>query len=168
MTSDVSGNGRASQSRLVAAAVLLAVAVAGVAAGVVFDRAVLLPRGGPRRGGPSSFMRDRGPSPEMRHRFSERMAKELDLTPAQQVKIDTIMTRQFEGMSRASAVVRPTIDSLTRAAQASMDSVLTPEQRVKVAEMRTRNRSQGRGGPSMREPSMREPQQRGPRGDSVR
>lgn len=168
MTSDVSGNGRASQSRLVAAAVLLAVALAGAATGVVFDRAVLLPRDGYHRGGPSTFMRDRGPSPQMRHRFSERMAKELDLTPAQQVKIDTIMTRQFEGISRASAVVRPTIDSLTRAAQASMDSVLTAEQRVKVAEMRTRSRSQGRGAPPMREPSMREPLPRGPRGDSGR
>jgi hypothetical protein len=146
MTASDVGSPRASQARLLAAAVLLAVAVAGAAAGVVIDRAVLMPRG-PRRGG-SSFMRDRAPSPDMRRRFSERMAKDLDLTPAQQVRIDTIMTRQFEGVARASALVRPTIDSLTRTAQAAMDSVLTPAQREKVATMRQHwHGPAGRGGP---------------------
>lgn len=152
MTRDDTANSRASQSRWVAAAVMLAVALAGGAAGVVFDRAVLVPRNAPaRRGGPpSGFVRgDRGaPSADARKRFSDRMALELSLTPEQQVKVDTIMTRQFAGMEQAREKVRPVIDSLTRAAQASMDSVLTPEQRTKVAEMRSR--PQGRGGPGGR------------------
>ena len=152
MTSDDTVGTRASQSRWVAAAVLLAVAIAGGAAGAVFDRAVLVPRNTPprRSGPPSGFMRgDRGGvSPDSRRRFSDRMARDLNLTPDQQAKVDTIMRRQFEGMSRASEKVRPVIDSLTRAAQASMDSILTPEQRTKVTEMRTRGGASGRGGPS--------------------
>lgn len=135
---------------MMATLVLIAVLIAGGAAGVVVDRMFLLRRG-PRFGGrpPSGEMRGRGgpPSPEMRRRFSERIAKELGLTPEQQVKVDTIMTRQFEGMRRASATVQPTIDSLVRAAQASMDSVLTPEQREKVKQMRGRQRSRGSGPP---------------------
>lgn len=141
-----SPNGRPTQSRLMATLVLVAVLMAGAAAGVVVDRMFLLRRG-PRSGGrpPMGEMRGRGgpPSPEARKRFSDRLAKELGLTPEQQVKVDTIMTRQFEGMRRASATVQPTIDSLVRAAQASMDSVLTPEQRDKVKAMRSRPRTRG-------------------------
>lgn len=137
-------SGRPAQSRMMATAVLLAVLVAGATAGVVFDRMFLLRRS-PRYGNRPPMSGDMGrrggpPSAEMRKRFSDRIAKELGLTPEQQVKVDTIMTRQFEGMRKASAVVQPTIDSLVRAAQASMDSVLTPEQRTKVAELRKRQR----------------------------
>jgi Spy/CpxP family protein refolding chaperone len=132
-------------SRILAMAVLLAVAIAGATGGVLLDRMVFMPRG-PRMGRSSfsaSAMRGRMPSPESRRRFSDRMAKELGLTPTQQARVDTIMTRQFEGMQRASASVRPTIDSLVQAAQRSMDSVLTPEQRTKVQSMRRAPRQRG-------------------------
>ena len=64
------------------------------------------------------------------------MAKELGLSPEQQVRMDTIMTRQMEGIQRASASIQPTVDSLVRDAQRAMDSVLTPAQREKVKTMR--------------------------------
>lgn len=148
MTFDDVTGGRTSSSKMVAFVVLLAVAVAGGAAGVLIDRTLLLdhgPRGGgPPRGGDYRGGRGRSPSPEMRRRFSDRMAEELKLTKEQQVKVDTIMTRQFRGMEAASASIRPTIDSLVRAAQASMDSVLTAEQREKVKTLR-KSRGDGRG-----------------------
>lgn len=148
MTLDDVTGGRTSSSKLVAFVVLLAVAVAGGAAGVLIDRTVLLDHGrrgdGPPRG-ENSRGRGRSPSPEMRRRFSDRMAEELKLTKEQQVKVDSIMTRQFRGMEAASASIRPTIDSLVRAAQASMDSVLNAEQRERVKTLR-RSRGDGRSG----------------------
>jgi Spy/CpxP family protein refolding chaperone len=150
MTADeqnaASAGARAPQTQLLAAAVLLAVAVAGGAAGVVLDRTLLMPRGRPGRP-PMGEMSRRGgpPSAESRKRFSDRIAQELGLTPDQQVRVDSIMTRQFEGMRHASESVRPTIDSLVRSAQASMDSVLTPAQREKVKAMRQRGRPFGGG-----------------------
>jgi Spy/CpxP family protein refolding chaperone len=149
MSVDGDSGVRPTRSRLMAVGVLLAVAVAGAAGGVLLDRTLLAPP--PRPGRPS--MGDMGrrsgsPSSEMRKRFSDRIAKELGLTPEQQVKVDSIMTRQFEGMRKASATVQPTIDSLVRAAQASMDSVLTPEQRTKVQEMRRRPRTRGTDRPT--------------------
>lgn len=129
--------------------VLLAVAVAGGAGGVLIDRTLLAPKPQARGDGPPRGDmrggRGGGPSPEARRRFSDRMAKELGLTPEQQVQVDSIMTRQFRGMEAASATIRPRIDSLVKAAQASMDSVLSPEQREKVKAMR-RDRRGGRGG----------------------
>lgn len=146
---DVTGP-RSTQARATAVAVLLAVGIAGVAGGVVLDRTVLMPktpvaavRGGPNT--PSDRI-GRSPNPDMRRRFSERMAKDLGLTPEQSVKVDAIMKHQFDEMRKASELVRPRIDSLSRAAQLAMDSVLTPEQREKVKELRARGRDGGREG----------------------
>ena len=148
MTTDDNVGMRPTQSRLTAVGVLLAVAVAGGAGGVLLDRTLLAPKDHtftrpPMGGGDNAGRRGGPPSADGRRRFSDRLAKELGLTPEQQVKVDTIMTRQFQGMRKASATIQPTIDSLVRAAQASMDSVLTPEQRIKVQEMRKRPRTRG-------------------------
>lgn len=135
-----------SRAQLTAIVVMVAVALAGGAAGIVFDRTVLIPKSAPKVVRDSTRGPDRlgrTPNPDMRRRFSERMAKDLNLTPEQSVQIDAIMKRQFDEMRRASERVRPTIDSLSRSAQAAMDSLLTPEQRIKVKEMRQRGRERG-------------------------
>lgn len=130
--------------------VMLAVAIAGAAGGVVLDRTVLLKNATPAPVRDTIVRSDRlgrTPNPDMRRRFSERMAKDLSLTPEQSAQIDVIMKRQFDEMRKASELVRPTIDSLSRTAQAAMDSLLTPEQRIKVKDMRQRGRERGgRGG----------------------
>lgn len=143
MTSSETGGSRA---RLTAVAVMVAVALAGGAAGVVLDRTVLIPQSTPkvaRDTTPNTDRLGRTPNPDMRRRFSERMAKDLNLTPEQSAQIDVIMKHQFDEMRKASELVRPTIDSLSRYAQAAMDSLLTPEQRAKVKEMRQRGRERG-------------------------
>jgi Spy/CpxP family protein refolding chaperone len=128
--------------------VLVAVAIGGLAGGVLLDRAVLLHkpvyRSGPPGGGRG---RERGGGPgDMRRRMSERMARELSLTPTQQVQADSILAHQFKAMDMVSAETRPRIDSIMKQAQRSLDSVLTPEQRVKLDSLRARSRSRGRGG----------------------
>ena len=105
-------------------------------------------RGGPGFGGRSGgdgrsrfgggSPRGREPSPEMRKRFSDQMAKDLDLTPAQQIRVDTVLTRQMEAIRRATDALRPVTDSITRKAQDEMDSILNPAQRAKVKVFRER------------------------------
>lgn len=124
------------RSRAFAVMVLLVVAAGGVAAGIAIDRVVLLPRFQPPN--PPFLLGPQGPSEEIRSRVSNRIARELDLTPAQQLQVDAIMDRQFAGMSKASDAVRPVIDSTLRATQAALDSVFTPEQQAKVRAMRER------------------------------
>ena len=143
-------------ARLTAVLVLVAVAVASAIGGVAWDRYVRAnaPRGG--RGGPGFGQGPgqgrQGPSgrpgsSDGRRRFSERMAQELGLSPAQQVRVDSIMSKQMRGIRKVTDAAQPSIDSLTREAQQAMDSILSPAQRVKVKELRGRGR--GRGRPSM-------------------
>lgn len=126
----------AARSRAVAVVVLLMVAAGGILAGIAMDRLVLLPRLQPPS--PPFFPGPEGPSVEARRRVSDRVARELDLTPEQQTRVDVIMDRQFAGMAKASSAVRPVIDSTMRATQAALDSVFTPEQQAKVRAMRER------------------------------
>ena len=137
--------------RLLAVLVLVAVASASVIGGVALDRLLLLPApfgGRPGLGGPGGFggppgfgggpPRGREPSPEMRRRFSERMAKDLELTPAQQAGVDSVLTRQMDAIRRVTDAMRPTTDSITREAQAAIDSILSPQQREKIRSFRGR------------------------------
>jgi Spy/CpxP family protein refolding chaperone len=86
----------------------------------------------------------------MRRRFSEQMAKDLALTPTQQVRVDSVLTRQMDAIRRATEAVRPTTDSITREAQAAIDSILSPEQRAKIRSFRGRMGSPPPGGPNSR------------------
>ncbi|MBL0170498.1 MAG: hypothetical protein IPP90_07140 [Gemmatimonadaceae bacterium] len=151
MNGDNASAERTIRSRVMGVMVLVAVAAASVIGGVALDRGVLLPRmfdgrpgfpGGPTFGGRPGFRggppRGREPSPEMRRRFSAQMAKDLDLTPKQQVQVDSVLTRQMEAIRRATDALRPTTDSITREAQSAMDSILNPTQRAKVKVVRER------------------------------
>ena len=84
----------------------------------------------------------------MRRRFSDQMTKDLDLTPSQQVRVDSVLTRQMEAIRRATDAVRPTTDSITREAQKAMDAILTPSQRAKVKVFRERTGSPRGGRPT--------------------
>jgi len=71
---------------------------------------------------------------EMRDRF----AKELGLSSEQRVAVDSVMARQAVKFREARERVRPTMDSLVAETQQRMDSILTPDQRVKMKAMRER------------------------------
>lgn len=118
------------RSKSVALLFLLAAFVAGIALGFTGDRLLNRDR---HRGG-------QRPS-------RDRMAKELDLTPAQRVQFDSIMTSRRTQMREVFKPLRPQMDSLQKIAKAIGDStheqlkrVLTPAQAKKLDNMRERGR----------------------------
>lgn len=77
----------------------------------------------------------------------DRMAKELDLTPAQRAQFDSIMSARRAQMRQLFDPIRPQMDSLQKIAKAMGDStheelkrILNPEQAKKLDEMRDRLR----------------------------
>lgn len=79
----------------------------------------------------------------------DRMAKELDLNPAQRAQFDSIMTQRRRQMREIFKPLHPQIDSLQKIAKVVSDStheqlkrVLTPEQGKKLDEMRDRSRKE--------------------------
>ncbi len=85
----------------------------------------------------------------------DRMAKELNLTPAQRVQFDSIMNNRRAQMREVFKPIRPQMDSLQQIAKAIGDStheqlkrILTPEQAKKLDEMRERGRKRAAEGRS--------------------
>jgi Spy/CpxP family protein refolding chaperone len=121
---------RPSRARVVALLTvgILLVAAAGVASGVVLERRVLSrhdgsPRAAWRRGDPH------GGSPRAMH---ERFGRDLDLTPAQSARIDSIFASHRAAIDSARAVSEPTIRAIIDQTRREIDSVLTPAQREKM------------------------------------
>jgi Spy/CpxP family protein refolding chaperone len=112
---------------------LIGAFIAGVAVGVTGDRAL------------SSNRHDRHGSKSS----ADRMAKELDLTPAQRTQFDSIMSRRRTQMREVFKPLRPQLDSLQKIGKVISDStheqlkrILTPEQGRKLDEMRERGRKE--------------------------
>jgi len=68
----------------------------------------------------------------------ERLARELELTPEQRVRVDSIMAEQMSDFRRLREAMQPRFDSVLARAQARLDSVLTPVQRQKLGALRSR------------------------------
>ena len=108
---------------------LLAAFIAGAAFGYTADRVLTQKHG-------------RGERPS-----HDRMAKELNLSPAQRTQFDSIMSARRTQMRELFNPIRPQMDSLQKIAKAMGDStheelkkILTPEQGKKLDEMRERMR----------------------------
>lgn len=117
------------RSKSYALLLLLSAFIAGVALGFTTDR--WLSHDHARRERPSR----------------ERMAEELNLTPAQRLQFDSIMNARRGQMRELFNPIRPQMDSLQKVAKAIGDStheqlkrILTPEQGKKLDEMRDRMR----------------------------
>lgn len=137
--------------RLVAALVLALVAVSGVLCGVALDRLVLSPHW---RGRAWAFGPRGARSPEeLRREARTRFARELQLTPDQSARIDTIMAHQLVRMRAIRDSVRPSLDSVIVDTRRQIEAVLTPEQRQRFRTFPFQPRGRGlrRGGP-MRPP----------------
>ena len=140
---------RRGATRAMALALLAVVALAGMGLGFAADRLALHGRrgvGGGRRFGPEGFgvppegRRGRPGGAEMRRSdgMREQFARELDLTPEQQERVDAVMRQQTEDFRRLREQMRPRFDSLLVQAQTRIDSVLTPSQREKLKVLRAR------------------------------
>ena len=131
-------------TRGMAVALLVVVALAGMGLGFAADRLALHnargsvrrpgpgPGFGPPEGGGRRGMGRRGDN--MRERF----ARELDLTPEQAQRVDSIMSQQMSDFRRLRESMQPHFDSVLATAQARLDSVLTPAQRDKLQTLRDR------------------------------
>jgi Spy/CpxP family protein refolding chaperone len=142
---------RSGGGRLIAALVLVVVAFVGVAAGVALDRKVLVHRpqrfdcGGARRpGGSSAATGTRGGGRRMR----DCLADTLALSSAQRQRFDSLMERQLAEFRTVREKVQPQMDSIVDATRRAVDSLLTPEQRQKLEQMR-RTRAFGPPFPGM-------------------
>ncbi len=109
---------------------LLGAFIAGGALGITADR--VLTRDKPSRGGRPSF---------------DRMAKELNLTPAQRTQFDSIASEGRTKMRELWRPLRPQMDSVQKIGRTLGDStheqlkrILTPDQARKLDEMRERGR----------------------------
>ena len=109
---------------------LLGAFLAGIALGFTADRLI------------SHDKRSRGGRPSL-----DRMAKELELTPAQRVQFDSITAGRRAQMRALWQPLRPQMDSIEKIARAVSDStheqlkrILNPEQGRKLDAMRERGR----------------------------
>jgi Spy/CpxP family protein refolding chaperone len=69
---------------------------------------------------------------------TDRLARELDLTPEQRVRVDSIVTRRMAQRRTLMAPVRERMRQLFDSTRTDVDAVLTPAQRAKLDTMRTR------------------------------
>jgi len=164
MSKDSTWKSRSGSSRAMAIALLAVVGLAGIGLGFAADRLALHhERGGGRRfgagDGAGRGMWDAGRGLRDGRRGGEgmrdRFARELDLTPEQQRRVDSIMSQQTRDFRRIRAEMQPRFDSLLQRAQAGLDSVLTPAQRARLQSLRARQAFGARdsfGGREMRGP----------------
>ncbi len=137
----------------IAAAVLLLVAVAGVASGIALERRMLGPHAGRERGGGRGGELGRGgrgrsdDSAEGRARLRARLVRDQSLTAEQAAKIDTIFERQRPRMDSLRAALEPPLRAAADETRRQIEAVLTPEQREKFRARGPGGRGRGGGRP---------------------
>ena len=149
------------RSKTMAVLTVVAMLAIGVVAGIALDRRVLPRRAdynrGGRGGGGGPFgmiaeNMDTASRNRMRARIVKRFTDDLALTPAQAVAIDGIFARRELQLDSLRARLGPQLDTLRSQMRVAIDSVLTPEQRVKSAEQRKRYDERRRTGGHTRGP----------------
>ncbi len=78
--------------------------------------------------------------PRMQRNFRERLARELDLTPEQRTRIDSLLDAQAAELRAIRGQTHPRIESTIARTRREIDAVLTPEQRTRAAELGERRR----------------------------
>lgn len=130
------------KSRLVAGVVIVLVFLAGAAVGFWCHHA-FAPRGflGLAIAGPPP-----GPPPEMKSWMLQRLDRDLDLTPEQHARIDTVLTRRETDIRALMTETRPRFEAIAARTRGEIQAVLTPVQQEKFAKV-TRRMELRRGGP---------------------
>lgn len=118
-----------SSTRTAAVAVVVVAFIAGILVGVAGDHLYLIKSGrlSPRH--TSRFASDR---------MAERLTKELDLSPQQKTQVQQIIERHRAKIDATMASVRPQVRQELDATNAEIETVLTPEQKTKFANLRMR------------------------------
>lgn len=132
---------RFDRNSLLAGSLLAVTLVFGVVGGVALDRWLLRPgahAAGPRPGFPRRMGEQRADPVRLRSEFSGQLARALDLTPDQRVRVDSILQRQ---QSRSRALMRqmaPELRRLADSTRAELRQVLTPEQWERMQQLRSK------------------------------
>jgi Spy/CpxP family protein refolding chaperone len=120
-------------SRSLAVIVICAIIVASVVGGIAIDRVLLRPASAPTMLADTGFhplsSALRSPTPEERRRIRNELARELNLTPAQDSAIDAIMMQRASEFSALREEIRPRVERLVSDVRSDMEQVLTPAQR---------------------------------------
>jgi Spy/CpxP family protein refolding chaperone len=104
---------------------LLVVVGAGIAIGIAIDRLIV-------------FQHYRAawtmepPSSGTRAGVARQLARDLDLSPQQQVQVDSIIARQMTAYDSLRRAYQPRVRALMVATRAAIDSILTPTQRERL------------------------------------
>lgn len=146
--SEPTGARRRPSPRLLAALVLVLLTGAGVLAGIALDRFMLSPAGhghaaGQARHRGPDLLRELRPGQEaaVRRRMSARLTRELDLTAEQSARVDSILARQAGEWRDLRRDLRPRLERIFSSFRASLDTVLTPDQRERFRALRKRHRA---------------------------
>ena len=110
--------------------VLLLVGLAGGVVGVAIDRLVLY-----RHYGADVITEGTGSG------AARQLTRELGLSPAQQMQVDSIIARQMTAYDSLRHEYRPRVRALMLGTRAAIDSILTPPQRERLRAM-SRGRDQ--------------------------
>ncbi len=119
-----------------AALIIIAVAIGSAIAGAGIGRLVVLrdlPRGGR---GQRPMMANASPEATARRRADvlDRMSKDLKLTPAQRVGIDSILQRTDSALRVVRTEMQPRLRQIFDSSRAEISARLDSAQRVKFAE----------------------------------
>src|SRR5262245_28427435 len=134
--------------RAAAILVLIAVFLVGILAGFALDRAMFRAHRhdwrhrGPRGGVPIWMI----PEAQQRSHWG-RISDRLHLTPEQRTAVDSILTRRARQLEEARLRIDPMMRAIMDDTRNQIDSVLTPEQRAQLEQLRRE-----RGPRGMRDP----------------
>jgi Spy/CpxP family protein refolding chaperone len=117
-----------SNTRAAAVAVVVVAFIAGILVGVAGDHFYLIRSGrlSPRHG---RFAADR---------MTDRLTHELDLSPRQKTQVQQIVERHRAKIDATMAAARSQVRQELEATNAEIETVLTPEQKTKFANLRMR------------------------------
>lgn len=127
-------------SRARAVLIIAVIAVGSAIAGAGIDR--LMVARAPRRRPPSSLSHEE--ASRRRAEMLERMTKDLSLTPAQRVGIDSIMQRTDSALRVVRAEMQPKLTQILDSSRAQISARLDSAQRVKFASRRPTRRGSER------------------------
>jgi len=120
--------------RLMAAVTLAILFALGAAVGAVADRVAL------RRHHSRLIKRVLSPPSESeRRRHLAKMAKDLDLTPAQTAAVDTIFAARTRQLDGARVRFEAELQTLMAGTRHQIDSLLTPDQRARLEAIRRKH-----------------------------
>jgi hypothetical protein len=110
----------------------------------------------PRKPGKANVSTPLPVSPERREDYLSRLDRELQLTPEQRTRIETILSGSQERMKKLWRSIEPHTKEEYQRTRKEISEILTPEQREKKKQMRQHGRENKAGSPS--EKGERKPQ----------